>query len=152
MRIKLICVGKLKENYLKNACAEYSKRISGFGKIEIIEVPDENDQRPGILAVEGERILKNIRNGEFVITMEIKGEMLSSEQFADKISDIAVKGISDLTFIIGGSNGLDESVSIRADYKLSFSKMTFPHQLARVMLLEQIYRAYKINQGGKYHK
>jgi len=152
MRIKLICVGKLKESYLRNACAEYIKRISGFGKIEIIEVQDENDERPGVLAAEGERILKNIRSGEFVITLEIKGEMLSSEQFADKISDMAVKGISDIAFVIGGSNGLHETVSDRADYKLSFSKMTFPHQLARVILLEQIYRTYKINQGGKYHK
>lgn len=152
MRMKLICVGKLKEKYLKDACSEYSKRISRFGKIEIIEVLDENDERPGALAVEGERILKNVRSGEFVITLEINGEMLSSEHFSDKISDLAVRGISDITFIIGGSGGLYESVSKIADYKLSFSKMTFPHQLARVMLLEQIYRAYKINEGGKYHK
>lgn len=152
MRVKLICVGKLKEKYLKEACNEYSKRISGFGKIDIIEVQDEKDDRPDAKSIEGEKILKNIRNNEYVVTMEIMGETQSSEQLAKKMSNLAVKGISDIAFIIGGSNGLHEAVSKRADYKLSFSKMTFPHQLARVMLLEQIYRAYKINQGGKYHK
>ncbi len=152
MRVKLICVGKLKEKYLKEACNEYSKRISGFGKIEIVEVPDEKDDRPDAKSIEGKKILKNIRSNEYVVTMEIKGEAQSSEQLAEKMSTLAVKGISDITFVIGGSNGLHEEVSKRADYKLSFSKMTFPHQLARVMLLEQIYRAYKINQGGKYHK
>ncbi len=152
MRVKLVCVGKLKEKYLKEACNEYSKRISGFGKIDIIEVPDEKDDRPDAKTIEGKKILKNIRSNEYVVTMEIKGEAQSSEQLAEKMSTLAVKGISDITFVIGGSNGLHEEVSKRADYKLSFSKMTFPHQLARVMLLEQIYRAYKINQGGKYHK
>ena len=152
MRVKLICVGKLKEKYLKEACNEYSKRISGFGKIEIVEVPDEKDDRPDAKSIEGKKILKNIRSNEYVVTMEIKGEAQSSEQLAEKMSTLAVKGISDITFVIGGSNGLHEEVSKRADYKLSFSKMTFPHQLARVMLLEQIYRAYKINQGSKYHK
>ena len=152
MRVKLVCVGKLKEKYLKEACNEYSKRISGFGKIEIIEVQDEKDDRPDAMTIEGGKILKNIRRNEYVVTLEIKGEAQSSEQLAEKMSALAVKGISDITFVIGGSNGLHEVVSKRADYKLSFSKMTFPHQLARVMLLEQIYRAYKINQGGKYHK
>ena len=152
MRIKLVCVGKLKEKYLKDACSEYIKRISGFGKIDIIEVQDEKDSRPDALTIEGERILKNLRSSEFVVTMEISGNDLSSEQLAGKMAKLAVKGISDMAFVIGGSNGLHGSVSKRADFKLSFSKMTFPHQLARVMLLEQIYRAYKINQGGKYHK
>lgn len=152
MRVKLICVGKLKEKYLKDACAEYSKRISGFGKIEIIEVQDEKDNRPDAMVIEGEKILKNIRKSEYVVTLEINGESQSSEQLAKKMSSLAIRGIPDITFVIGGSNGLHENVSKRADYKLSFSKMTFPHQLARVMLLEQIYRAYKINQGGKYHK
>ncbi len=152
MRVKLVCVGKLKEKYLKEACAEYSKRISGFGKIDIIEVQDEKDDRPDAIAIEGDKILRNIRNTEYVVTLEIDGEGQSSEKLARRMSSLAVKGISDITFVIGGSNGLHETVSKRADYKLSFSKMTFPHQLARVMLLEQIYRAYKINQGGKYHK
>lgn len=152
MRIKLVCVGKLKEKYLKDACVEYSKRISGFGRIEIIEVQDEKDDRPDTLFVEAERILKNLRPSDYIVTMEIMGNMISSEQLADKMSKLAVRGISDMTFIIGSSNGLHEAVTKKADYKLSFSKMTFPHQLARVMLLEQIYRAYKINQGGKYHK
>ena len=152
MRVKLVCVGKLKEKYLKEACNEYSKRISGFGKIDIIEVQDEKDGRPDSMIIEGDKILKNIRRNEYVVTLEIKGEAQSSEQLAEKMSTLAVKGVSDITFVIGGSNGLHEVVSKRADYKLSFSKMTFPHQLARVMLLEQIYRAYKINQGGKYHK
>ncbi len=152
MRIKLICVGKLKEKYLRDAGAEYIKRIAGFGKIDIIEVQDEKEDRPDALMIEGDKILKNLRSGAFVITMEISGNNLSSEQLADKMAKLAVNGISDIIFVIGGSNGLHESVSKRADFKLSFSKMTFPHQLARIMLLEQIYRAYKINQGGKYHK
>ncbi len=152
MRIKLVCVGKLKEKYLKEACAEYIKRISGFGKIGIIEVQDEKDDKSSVLDIEGKRILKNIRGNDYVVALEIKGEMISSEKLAEKISGLAVKGVSDIAFIIGGSTGLHESVLTRADYKLSFSEMTFPHQLARVMLLEQIYRAYKINQGGRYHK
>ena len=152
MRVKLVCVGKLKEKYLKEACNEYSKRISGFGKIDIIEVQDEKDDRPDAKTIEGQKILKNIRSNEYVVTLEIKGNAQSSEQLAKKMSALAVRGVSDITFVIGGSNGLYEEVSKRADYKLSFSKMTFPHQLARVMLLEQIYRAYKINQGSKYHK
>ena len=138
MRVKLVCVGKLKEKYLKEACNEYSKRISGFGKIDIIEVQDEKDGRPDSMIIEGDKILKNIRRNEYVVTLEIKGEAQSSEQLAEKMSTLAVKGVSDITFVIGGSNGLHEEVSKRADYKLSFSKMTFPHQLARVMLLEQI--------------
>ena len=152
MRIKLVCVGKLKEKYLKDACAEYSKRISGFGKIEIVEVRDEKDDRPDALALEAEKIIKTLNAGDYIVTLEIKGDMVSSEQLADKMSKLAVSGVSDMTFIIGGSNGLHESVSRKANYKLSLSKMTFPHQLARVILLEQIYRVYKINQGGKYHK
>lgn len=152
MRIKLVCVGKLKEKYLKDACAEYVKRITGFGKINIIEIQDEKDDRPDALKTESLRILKNIRNNEYVIVMEIQGNMLSSEEFASKISGMGISGISDIVFIIGGSRGLHKSVLDRADYRLSFSKMTFPHQLARVILLEQIYRAYKIDQGGKYHK
>ena len=152
MRIKLVCVGKLREKYLKDACAEYSKRISGFGKFEIIEVQDEKDDRHDCLSVEANRILKNVRETDYVVSMEINGEMLSSEHFAKKMSSLGVRGKSDITFVIGGSTGLHDSVSTRADFKLSFSKMTFPHQLARIILLEQIYRAYKINQGGSYHK
>ncbi|MDX1359538.1 MAG: 23S rRNA (pseudouridine(1915)-N(3))-methyltransferase RlmH [Clostridia bacterium] len=152
MRIKLVCVGKLKEKYLKDACSEYAKRISGFGKLDIIEIQDEKDDRHDALLIEAGKILKAIKDNEYVISMEIKGDMLSSEQLAGKLSTLAVMGRPDVTFIIGGSTGLHESVSARSDFKLSFSKMTFPHQLARVMLLEQIYRAFKINHGGNYHK
>ena len=152
MSIKLVCVGKLKEKFLKDACAEYMKRISGFGKINIIEVQAEKDDRPDALVIEGEKILKNIRSGEYVITMEIKGNMVSSEGLAEKMAGLAVRGVPDITFVIGGSRGLHESISERSDFKLSFSKMTFPHQLARIMLLEQIYRSFMINQGGRYHK
>lgn len=152
MSIKLVCVGKLKEKFLKDACTEYMKRLSGFGKINIIEVQAEKDDRPDALVIEGEKILKNIRSGEYVITMEIKGKMVSSEGLAEKMAGLAVRGVPDITFVIGGSRGLHESISERSDFKLSFSKMTFPHQLARIMLLEQIYRSFMINQGGRYHK
>lgn len=152
MSIKLVCVGKLKEKFLKDACTEYMKRLSGFGKINIIEVQAEKDDRPDALVIEGEKILKNIRSGEYVITMEIKGKMVSSEKLAEKMAGLAVRGVPDITFVIGGSRGLHESISERSDFKLSFSKMTFPHQLARIMLLEQIYRSFMINQGGRYHK
>ncbi|MBN2558913.1 MAG: 23S rRNA (pseudouridine(1915)-N(3))-methyltransferase RlmH [Clostridia bacterium] len=152
MRIKIVCVGRLKEKYLREACAEYEKRISGFGRVSIIEVQDENDSLPAALSIEADRIMRNIKETEHVITLEIGGEPVSSEGLAARMSELAVRGISDIAFIIGGSNGLHPSVSERADQSLSLSNMTFPHQLARVILLEQIYRAYKINNNEKYHK
>lgn len=159
MKITLITVGKIKETYLKAAIAEYSKRLSTYCKLEIIEVADEktpeqrsDHQTQGILAKEAERILKAVKEDSFVITLEIEGIQLSSEEFAEKMENLAVSGVSHITFIIGGSLGLGREVCQRADFSLSFSKMTFPHQLMRVILLEQIYRGYRIIAGAPYHK
>ncbi len=159
MKITLITVGKIKEAYLKSAIAEYSKRPSAYCKLEIIEVADEktpeqrsDHQTQGILSKEAERILKAVKEDSFVITLEIEGIQLSSEEFAEKMENLAVSGVSHITFIIGGSLGLGAEVRKRADFSLSFSKMTFPHQLMRVILLEQIYRSYRIIAGEPYHK
>ena len=159
MRITLITVGKIKEKYLRDAIAEYSKRLSRYCKLEIVEVADEKtpDQaseaaEENIRNKEGERILKHIRDDMYVITLEIGGKMLSSEEFADKINSLGVQGKSSIAFVIGGSIGLGKEVLRRSDYALSFSKMTFPHQLMRVILLEQIYRGYRIMAGEPYHK
>ena len=152
MRIKLICVGSLKEKYLKEACGEYMKRLGPYAKVFVTEVRDEDDSRPDALESEGDRILKNIRSGEYVITLEISGDIITSEGLAKKITGLGIKGISDITFVIGGSRGLHDKVRQRSDSSLSLSRMTLPHQLARVVLLEQIYRAYMINTGRKYHK
>ena len=159
MKITLITVGKIKEAYLKSAIAEYSKRLSAYCKLEIIEVADEktpeqrsDHQTQGILSKEAERILKAVKEDSFVITLEIEGIQLSSEEFAEKLENLAVSGVSHITFIIGGSLGLGAEVRKRADFSLSFSKMTFPHQLMRVILLEQIYRSYRIIAGEPYHK
>ena len=159
MRITLITVGKIKEKYLRDAIAEYSKRLSRYCKLEIVEVADEKtpDQaseaaEENIRNKEGERILKHIRDDMYVITLEIGGKMLSSEEFADKINSLGVQGKSSITFVIGGSIGLGQEVLRRSDYALSFSKMTFPHQLMRVILLEQGYRGYRIINGEPYHK
>lgn len=159
MRITLITVGKIKEKYLRDAIAEYSKRLSRYCKLEIIEVADEKTPdhaseaaEENIRNKEGERILKHIRDDMYVITLEIGGKMLSSEEFADKINSLGVQGKSSITFVIGGSIGLGQEVLRRSDYALSFSKMTFPHQLMRVILLEQVYRGYRIINGEPYHK
>lgn len=159
MKITLITVGKIKEKYLKDAIAEYSKRLSRYCKLEIIEVADEKtpDQasetvEDGIRAKEGERILKYVRDDAFVITLEIHGKMLTSEELAEKMERLGVQGTSHIVFIIGGSIGLGTEVLRRSDYALSFSKMTFPHQLMRVILLEQIYRSYRIMNHEPYHK
>ena len=159
MKITVIAVGKIKEKYLKDALAEYSKRLSRYCKLEIIEVADEKtpDQASEaaedlIRAKEGERILKHIRDDMFVITLEIGGKMLTSEEFADKIETLGVQGKSSIAFVIGGSIGLGKEVLKRSDFALSFSKMTFPHQLMRVVLLEQVYRGYRIMNGAPYHK
>ena len=159
MNIDIVCVGRIKERYLTDAIAEYSKRLSRYCKLNIIEVADEKTPEHAsegvdrqIKAKEGERIAKHLKPGAFVIALAIDGQMLSSEGLAAKVSQLGIQGVSHIQLVSGGSIGLDEAVLKRADYKLSFSKMTFPHQLMRVILLEQIYRAYKINAGEPYHK
>lgn len=159
MKITVITVGKLKEKYLKDAIAEYTKRLSKYCKLEIIEVADEKTPEQASALVEnairkkeGERILKYVKEDTYVITLEIQGKLLTSEELAEKIEKLGVQGTSHITFIIGGSIGLGEDVLKRSDYTLSFSKMTFPHQLIRVVLLEQVYRSYRIINGEPYHK
>ena len=159
VKITLITVGKVKEKYLRDAIAEYSKRLGRYCKLGIVEVADEKTPEHAsdglerqIKAKEGERIAKHIRDDAFVIALAIEGKQLTSEQLAAKINDLGLHGTSHIQLIIGGSLGLDPAILKRADYLLSFSKMTFPHQLMRVILLEQIYRAYKINAGEPYHK
>ena len=157
MKINIICVGKIKEKYLVDAIKEYSKRLKKYIKLSIIELQDEKCPRnPGeeeaVKAVEGERILSRIRDEGFVVALAIEGRQMKSEEFASFISEKGVRGVSCIYFIIGGSIGLDTRVLNRADLKLSFSHMTFPHQLMRVILLEQIYRAEKIIKNEPYHK
>lgn len=159
MKITIVTVGKIKEKYLKDAIAEYSKRLSKYCKLEILEVADEKTPdnasvvvEEGIRQKEGERILKCIKEDAYVITLEIGGMMLGSLEFADKIEKLGVQGKSHICFVIGGSIGLGEEVLKRSDFALSFSKMTFPHQLMRVILLEQVYRSYRIINGEPYHK
>ncbi len=149
MNIKVLAVGKLKEKYWRDALAEYEKRLSGycvFSVEEIKEAPGDD------VVAEGKDILKKIRDDEYVIAMEIDGKQIDSREFADLIEGLGVRGKSRLTFVIGGSEGLSDQALARADERISFSSMTFPHQMFRVMLAEQIYRAFKIARGGKYHK
>lgn len=148
--IKIICVGKLKEKYFTSAACEYLKRLSRYTKLEVFEIPDEANAEKAIL-LEGRKILSKIKADEYVIALDICGKMISSLEFAKRVSSV-FNSHSKLTFVIGGSYGLSTSVKDRANYLLSFSKMTFPHQLFRVILLEQIYRAYKINNNENYHK
>lgn len=159
MKIKLITVGKIKEKFFKDAILEYSKRLSKFCNLEIIEVQDEmtpdkatDIENQKILEKEGDRILSKIKDSDFLITLEIEGKKLSSEDLAKKLSSICLSGQSTIDFVIGGSLGLDKKVKTRSDFSLSFSDMTFPHQLMRVIALEQIYRAFKINANEPYHK
>ena len=159
MKITLITVGKIKEKYLKDAITEYSKRLSRYCKLEIIEGADEKTPdnaretvEDGIRDKEGERILKYVRDDAYVVTLEIEGKLLTSEELAKKIENLGIQGTSHIIFIIGGSIGLGKEVLKRSDYALSFSKMTFPHQLMRVILLEQIYRSYRIISHEPYHK
>lgn len=160
MNIKILCVGKLSEKFFKDASFEYQKRISAFSNIEIIEIAEEKNlnQTPSkkeienILKKESERILNKISDNEFVITLEILGKMLDSESFSYFLSEKMNEGKSKFTFVIGGSFGLSNSVKERANFKLSFSKFTLPHQLFRIVLLEQIYRAFKIMNNQIYHK
>lgn len=159
MKITLVTVGKIKERYFEDAVKEYQKRLSRYCRLEILQVADEKTPDGASEAVErqikekeGQRILDNIRDGAFVVALAIEGEMLSSEQLAEKIDKLGIRGVSHIVFVIGGSLGLSEAVMKRADCALSFSKMTFPHQLMRVVLLEQIYRSYRIIAGEPYHK
>lgn len=159
MKITLITVGKIKEKYLRDAIAEYSKRLSRYCKLEIIEVADEKipDHASDVVEntirdKEAERIMKYVKEDAYVITLEINGKLLSSEELSAKINQLGIQGTSHIIFIIGGSIGLGKEVLARSDYALSFSKMTFPHQLMRVILLEQIYRSYRIINGEPYHK
>ena len=159
MRITIVCVGKLKEKYWKDAIAEYSKRLSRYHKLDIIELADEKTpetmskaQEQEVKKKEGERILKSIKEDAFVAVLAIEGKSLNSEQLADFMEKKAVSGVSHMVFVIGGSLGLSKDVMQCADDALSFSKMTFPHQMMRVILLEQIYRAERINRGEPYHK
>lgn len=150
--MKIICVGKLKEKYFSDAVEEYQKRLSKYTKLELIEVKDEDfKEEKRTLALEEERILKYLNDKDYVITLEIEGKELSSIEFSKKIDQILIEN-SNVTFVIGGSYGLSENIKKRANLHLSFSKMTFPHQLFRILLLEQIYRSYKIINNERYHK
>ena len=150
--IKIITVGFLKEKYLKEAIEEYKKRLSKYTNIEIIEVKDEGLVEPNkAILLEEEKILKNINDRDYLITLEIEGKEYNSEEFANKLDKIQLES-SNITFIIGGSYGLSQNIKNKSRLHLSFSKMTFPHQLFRVLLLEQIYRAFKINNNESYHK
>lgn len=159
MKITLITVGKIKEKYLKDAIAEYSKRLGKYCKLEIVEVADEKTTENAseaaeemVRSKEAERILKYVKEDAYVITLEIGGKMLSSEELSQKIETLGIQGKSHIIFVIGGSIGLGKEVLAKSDYSLSFSRMTFPHQLMRVILLEQIYRSYRIISNEPYHK
>ena len=159
MNITILCVGQIKEKYFRDAIAEYQKRLSRYCKLRMIEVADEKTKENAseaendlIRKKEGERLLKHIKDSDYCITLEIDGKMLTSEGLSKEIDRLGLAGKSSLVFVIGGSIGLDTAVLKRSDYALSFSKMTFPHQLMRVILLEQIYRSYRIMRGEPYHK
>lgn len=159
MKIKLVTVGKLKEKYLKDGISEYTKRLNRFTKFDIIELPDEKTldkasylENQQILDKEGARILSKLADKEFVIVLAIEGQQFPSEKFSKILSDITIRGISDITFVIGGSLGLSTAVKKRANLLMSFGKLTLPHQLMRLVLVEQIYRSFMIQQGSPYHK
>lgn len=158
-KISVLCVGKIKEKYLKDGIAEYAKRLSRYCKLDIIEVADEKTPdgasevvETQIKNLEGDKLLKHIKDDDYVIALALDGKMLDSVELSKKMESLGVRGISHLVFVIGGSLGLSDAVLKRADYKLSFSKMTFPHQLMRMILLEQVYRGYRIMKGEPYHK
>lgn len=159
INITIICIGKLKEQYLRDACAEYSKRLSAYCKLKVVELsPKALPENPSdaqivnALKDEGDRITQKVPSGSTIYTMCIEGKQRTSEELSKELEKIAVDGASNITFIIGGSFGLSDEVKQKSSQKLSMSKMTFPHQLARVMLLEQVYRAFQISNRGKYHK
>ncbi|KXT84894.1 23S rRNA (pseudouridine(1915)-N(3))-methyltransferase RlmH [Streptococcus panodentis] len=159
MKIKLVTVGKLKEKYLKDGMSEYLKRLSRFCKTEVLELPDEKtpdraseSEKQQVMNREGSRILSKIAERDFVIVLAIEGRQFSSEEFSSIMKDITVRGFSDISFIIGGSLGLAPAVKQRANLLMSFGKLTLPHQLMRLVLIEQIYRSFMIQQGSPYHK
>ncbi len=160
LRVNIICIGKIKEKYFTDAIAEYSKRLGAFCKFGITELAEErlrsNNPNPSeisaVIAAEGERLLQKINPSDYVIAMCIEGRQLSSEELARTVGNISVFGKSTVDFVIGGSYGLSDEIKKRADLRLSMSKMTFPHQMARMILSEQIYRAFEILNNGKYHK
>ncbi|WP_053361196.1 23S rRNA (pseudouridine(1915)-N(3))-methyltransferase RlmH [Bacillus sp. FJAT-27251] len=159
MNLSIIAVGKLKEKYLKQGIEEYAKRLNSYAKLEMVEVPDEkapeelsNLEMEQVKQKEGERILSKISSDAYVIALAINGKQKSSEELADSLDKLATYGKSKVAFVIGGSLGLSGEVLKRADEQLSFSKMTFPHQLMKLILVEQIYRAFRINRGEPYHK
>ena len=159
MKIKIVTVGKLKEKYLKDGITEYSKRISRFASVEMIELADEktpdrasDSENAKILDLEGNRILSKIGDREFVVVLAIEEKTLSSEEFSKQLEQASINGYSTLTFVIGGSLGLSPQVKNRANLSLSFGRLTLPHQLMRLVLVEQIYRAFTIQQGSPYHK
>ena len=159
MKIKVVTVGKLKEKYLRDGITEYTKRISRFAKLEMIELADEKtpdraseSENQKILEIEGQRILSKVADRDFVIVLAIEGKILSSEEFSKQLEEASIKGFSTLTFIIGGSLGLAPIVKKRANLSVSFGRLTLPHQLMRMVLVEQIYRAFTIQQGSPYHK
>lgn len=159
MNINIIAVGKIKEDFLKKALSEYEKRLSRFCKLSIIEIPDEamsdrpsEGEKNAVLKKEGAKILSAIKNTDVLVSLCVEGKQMKSEKFADFFKTKAVNGANTFTFIIGGSLGLLEEIKEKSNLKLSFSEMTFPHQLMRVILLEQIYRAFKINANESYHK
>ena len=154
IKIRLVMVGTLKEKFLKDAINEYLKRLSRFAKVEIVELEESKIQSKSeeqIKKEEGERILKRIKESDYLILLDLKGEMLSSEEFSTKLKNLIDKGVSPLTFVIGGTLGLSEEVRKRANLSISISRMTFTHQMCRVILLEQIYRAFKIINNEEYH-
>ena len=159
MKISILCVGKVKEKFYRVAIDEFTKRLSRYCKLEIIEVSDEKTEEQSseteirlVKEKEGERLLKNLKEDAYVIALCIDGKQLDSEELSEKMEKLGIQGVSHICFIIGGSLGLSDAVVKRADFKLSFSKMTFPHQLMRVILLEQIYRGYRIMNHEPYHK
>jgi len=159
MKVTIVCVGKLKEKYWRDAIGEYSKRLSRYMKLEIIELADEKApetmslaQEAEVKEKEGQRILKSIKEDAFVVALAVEGKQLSSEELAEFMAKKGVDGISHIVFVIGGSLGLSQAVMARADFALSFSRMTFPHQMMRVVLLEQIYRSERIQRNEPYHK
>ena len=159
LKINILCVGKIKEKYWIDAIAEYSKRLSRYVTLNIIEVADEKTPEQAgdavnekIKELEAQRVLKHLKEDAFIITLEIKGEEMDSEELAERMDRLTVSGVSHFQFVIGGSLGLSPLVTEKSRLHLSFSRLTFPHQLMRVMLLEQLYRSFKINTGEPYHK
>lgn len=156
IKIKIVCVGKIKEDYLNKGISEYLKRLSGYSSVEIVEVKDEkilsNTSEEKIREIETNRILEKVTDKDYVVLLDLRGKELKSEEFANKLDDLISSGVGNFCFIIGGSLGVSEILRNRANYLISFSKLTFTHQMIRLLLLEQIYRCFKINNNETYHK